>query len=47
MDNVLSFGTEGFVEDGRNEEGAKILGILERAIPVLFVRANGERNIAV
>ena len=35
VDDVLALGTEGFVEDGGNEEGAEILGVLEGTVPVL------------
>ena len=45
MDNVLSWGTECFVENGRNEEGAKILGILKRTVPVLLIREGEEEQL--
>lgn len=44
MDNVLSWGTECFVKNGRNEEGAKILGILKRTVPVLLIREGEEEQ---
>lgn len=35
MDNVLAFWAESLVEDGRDEEGTKILRVLKGTVPVL------------
>lgn len=36
VDDVFARWAKRFVEDGRNEEGAEVLGVLERSVPVLW-----------